>query len=231
MSSEVYSVSKIKPQILSYWNSMQIEIIVLTSKNTIFNGSLFFNSETVIEFVALKRVQRWSQILISSPDWPCMQNEAKLNWYFLQFVSKDMIFLQTIPNISKLYTKLTLMKRRIDTYQFQVWVMTIDREMATKIQGSVALFSPVSFPVNQWRQEGGSNSPWPRKPRGTTNVLEKGRILTIFTTAFLPIVVPKRHASRHGWCLTSRQPEAWGFETPSSCFACPCRLWRWPKRW
>ena len=58
----------------------------------IFNGSLFANSEIVIEFMALEQVQRWFQILILSPGWPCMKNEANLNWHFWQFVSKNVTF-------------------------------------------------------------------------------------------------------------------------------------------
>ena len=56
-------------------------------------------SETVNEFVALKRVQAWSQILISSPRWLCMQNETTL---IDNFTSKSMIF-KTWPNISNIY--------------------------------------------------------------------------------------------------------------------------------
>ena len=58
-------------------NFTQIEIIVLTLKNTIFNISSFVNSETTIGFMALKQVREWSQILILSPGWPCTQNEVK----------------------------------------------------------------------------------------------------------------------------------------------------------
>ena len=54
--------------------------------------STFTNSETAIGFVALKWVREWSQILIPSPSWPYKQNEATLNWYFSQFVSKNVTF-------------------------------------------------------------------------------------------------------------------------------------------
>ena len=111
-----------------------INIIVHTSKNVIFNISSFVNSVFAIEFVASKRVRQclsilrppldsWRQnefekglILILSPGWPCMQNEANLHWYFSQFVSKNMIFFTTTPNIDKLHTKSKLTKRLIDTY-------------------------------------------------------------------------------------------------------------------
>ena len=56
-----------------------------TSKNVISNGGSFQNSEATIAFVTLKRVHRWSQFLISSPNWPCTQNDASLNWYFHSF--------------------------------------------------------------------------------------------------------------------------------------------------
>ena len=63
----VYSVSKIQPQLSSYFNFTQIEKITLTSKNVIFNRSSFANFETFIGFVASKQVWKWSQILIPSP--------------------------------------------------------------------------------------------------------------------------------------------------------------------
>ena len=48
-------------------------------KNVIFNGSSFTNSENTIGFFVLKRVQLWSQILISSLDFSSMQNKANFN--------------------------------------------------------------------------------------------------------------------------------------------------------
>ena len=75
-----------------YWNLTQIETIVLTSKNMIFNGSLFSNSETVIRFVASKQVQEWSWISILSPNWHCKQNEANFNWQFFYSSSWKMWF-------------------------------------------------------------------------------------------------------------------------------------------
>ena len=44
----------------------------VTSENVIFNGSSFSNSETTIGFLASKRIQEWSRILISSPSWSYM---------------------------------------------------------------------------------------------------------------------------------------------------------------
>ena len=43
--------------------------------------------------------------------------------------------MQIRPNIDKLYTKSKLSKRRVDTYQFQVRVMTEKREMANQSRG------------------------------------------------------------------------------------------------
>ena len=56
---------------------MQIEAIMLTANNVIFNGSLFTKCEIAIRFLALQQVWEWSRILILSPGWPYKQNEAK----------------------------------------------------------------------------------------------------------------------------------------------------------
>ena len=61
---------------------MQNETIGLTSKNAIFNKNSFSNSEIVIGFVAFKWVQKWSWILILSPDWLYTQNETNFNCQF-----------------------------------------------------------------------------------------------------------------------------------------------------
>ena len=42
--------------------------------------------------MASKRVWEWSQILIPSPGWPCMQNEAKSNWHFDSQSRKTWLF-------------------------------------------------------------------------------------------------------------------------------------------
>ena len=65
---------------------------MLTSKNKIFNESLFSNSDTTIGFLALKRVWEWSQIRISSPSCPCMQNEAHFNYQFHSLSWKMWLF-------------------------------------------------------------------------------------------------------------------------------------------
>ena len=78
-------------------------MLELTSRNVIFNRSSFRDFETTIGFLASKRVQKWSQILISSPGWPCTQNETRLNWQFTNCLEKC-DFLQTNPNIGILYT-------------------------------------------------------------------------------------------------------------------------------
>ena len=76
---------------------MQIETIVLTSKNVIFRGRLFADFETIIGFLAF-------QILIPSLSWPCTQNEANFNYQFTVCLEKC-DFLQMTSNISKLYTR------------------------------------------------------------------------------------------------------------------------------
>ena len=104
MSLGVYLVSKTELWISSYWIFMQIETIVFTSKNTIFNRSWFANSEIVIRFVVLKRVREWSLILILSPSWLCTQNETNFNYQFHKMPRKMWFFLQMTSNIGKLYT-------------------------------------------------------------------------------------------------------------------------------
>ena len=75
-SPGICSVFRMEPQITSYSNFTKIETSELTSKNAIANGGLFRNSEVAIEFVASKRVYKWSRFLISSPGWSCTQNET-----------------------------------------------------------------------------------------------------------------------------------------------------------
>ena len=53
-----------------------------------FQWNVFVKFETAIGFVASKRVQRWSQIFILSPNQSYTQNETTLNWQFLQFYRK-----------------------------------------------------------------------------------------------------------------------------------------------
>ena len=91
-SPGVCLVSKTEPRILSYWNFMQIEIIVLTSKNTIFNWNSFANSEIAIEFVMSKQVQIWIWILILSPSLPCTHNKATLIDIFHSLSWKKYLF-------------------------------------------------------------------------------------------------------------------------------------------
>ena len=85
-------VSKIEPWISSYWNFTQVETIVLISKNVIFNGNSFAIFETAIKFLASKRIREWSQILISSPGWPCMQNNVTFNYQFYRLSQKTWLF-------------------------------------------------------------------------------------------------------------------------------------------
>ena len=80
--SRVCSIFKKETWMSKYWNFIQIETIIPTSKNMIFNESLFANFETTIRFVVSKRVRDWSPFLILSSDWPCTQNEANFNWQF-----------------------------------------------------------------------------------------------------------------------------------------------------
>ena len=75
MSPKVCSSSKIESRISSYWKFMQIETSGFTSKNVIFNGSLFTKLETAIRFVTLKWVWDWSQFLIKN-SISLLQNKA-----------------------------------------------------------------------------------------------------------------------------------------------------------
>ena len=103
MSPGVCSISKTKPRISSYWNFMQIEIIVVTSKNVFFNESLFANFETTIGFILSKWIRRWSQILIRSPGWPCTQKWDKtFNCQFIDYLEKRNFF-ETTSNIDMVY--------------------------------------------------------------------------------------------------------------------------------
>ena len=67
-------------------------MIKLTSRNVIFNGSLFVKYDTVIGFMASEWVWEWSRFLILSPSWPYTQNVAQLNWYFHSFSQKTWLF-------------------------------------------------------------------------------------------------------------------------------------------
>ena len=60
-------------------NCMQNGLKVLSSKNVFFKRSSFGNFETIIGFMASKKVFEWSQILILSPSWPYTQNETSFN--------------------------------------------------------------------------------------------------------------------------------------------------------
>ena len=95
---------------------MPIGRIGLILKNAIFNGNSFAKSKTLIGFMASKKVREWSQILILSLGWSDTQNETNLNGHFLTVSLEKLDFSQTAPNISKLYTKLKLSKRRVDMY-------------------------------------------------------------------------------------------------------------------
>ena len=62
----------------------------------------------------------------------------------ISFEKRD--FLQTAPNIGKLYIKLKLSKRRVDKYQFRVWSTTEEKEKATWSHGFYERPFPVTFP-------------------------------------------------------------------------------------
>ena len=78
MSLGMYSVSKTEPQKYIYRDGMQNSPKKLTSKNELSNCSSFGKYETTNEFVEPRQVRGWFQMLISSPSWPCMQNETTL---------------------------------------------------------------------------------------------------------------------------------------------------------
>ena len=92
MSLGVCSVSKTEPWISSYCNFTQIDIIKFILRNVIFNGSSFAKSKTAIGFVASTRVWEWSQFLISSPSWSCIQNKAKINLIIYRIYRKTWLF-------------------------------------------------------------------------------------------------------------------------------------------
>ena len=96
-------VSKTEPRISSYLNFTQIEIIVLTSKNVIFNGSLFANSENSIGLVASKWVKEWSWILIQSLGWPCTQNKTNFNCNFTDYLKKRDFFVHDFKHRQIIY--------------------------------------------------------------------------------------------------------------------------------
>ena len=98
-SPSMCSVSKIEPRKHIYQDGTQNSAKRLTSKNELSNRSSFSDSEIVNWLVTLKGVEKWSQILTLSPDWPCTQNETTL---IDNSASKSLIF-KTLPTISNIY--------------------------------------------------------------------------------------------------------------------------------
>ena len=105
-------------------------------QNAIFNENSFTNSEIAIRFMTSKQFRKWSQVMILSPGWPCMQKRQTLIVNFTDSRKSD--FLQTTLNIDKLYTvgknfssrvwirdlylKIRLRLARIHLQSFRFWM-------------------------------------------------------------------------------------------------------------
>ena len=108
---------------------------MLTSKNLIFNGSLFANSETVIGFMATKWVWEWFWILIPSPVSSAHKMRQTLTVNFIVYLEKCN-FLQTTSNIGKLYI--------VEKY-FSSWVWIRNRYLKIRLRLAQINLQSLSF--------------------------------------------------------------------------------------
>ena len=183
---------------------------VLTPRNMISNGDSFWDSETVIRFVASKWVWKWSRILISSPTWPYTQKEAQLNYHFHSFPRKMWFFVNKSKHRhikSRWKSFFTMINNTRSLSQnmalFGSTQLSKSRQFCVTMRANnLATF--VENGGNHYQEEAKRNYFAPRDNCGVA----RGGVLQLFSPR-----LPLRVDHRHGW-HTGSWEAAFPFSSP-----------------